>query len=53
LKHVEVNAEIEARQAALAETLGVTHERVRDELAKLAFANMGDANSSRLSQSPD
>lgn len=42
LKNVEVAAAIAAGQAKLAAKLEITQERVRDELAKIAFANMGD-----------
>jgi phage terminase small subunit len=42
LRNPKVSEEIERRQHMLAERLAVTAENVLSELAKLAFANMGD-----------
>lgn len=42
LKNVKVSTVLAGKQTALAKKAEITHERLRDELAKLAFINMGD-----------
>lgn len=42
LTYAKVVAEIEKRQAALAQTYGITTESIIKELAKLGFSNMQD-----------